>query len=83
MTDNTKHTPTPADLKELVIVRLQTMAGDKRVSVGADGEEYSKYDLIRHVEADDDIGKKFVELDMAFLRAIKDGVLLDEMLKTV
>lgn len=66
------------DLKELVIYRLDTFPEDKRISIGSDGE-FSKSELIDHVRDGDEIGKKIVELEITFLRALKDGVLLSEI----
>lgn len=66
------------DLKELIIYRLDTFPEDKRISIGSDGE-FSKSELINHVRDGDEIGKKIVELELTFLRALKDGVLLSEI----
>ena len=60
------------DIKELVIARLQTLPDDISVSVGAEGE-YSRDQLIQHVEVEDEIGKKMVEIEMNFLRSLKEG----------
>ena len=66
------------DLKELVIYRLDTFPEDKRISIGSDGE-FSKSELIDHVRNGDEIGQKIVELELTFLRALKEGVLLSEI----
>lgn len=66
------------DLKELVIYRLDTFPEDKMISIGADGE-FSKSQLIDHVKKGDEIGQKIVELELTFLRALKEGVLLSEI----
>lgn len=66
------------DLKELVIYRLDTFPEDKRISIGSDGE-FSKSELIDHVRNGDEIGQKIVELELTFLRALKEGVLLNEI----
>ncbi|MDO8662634.1 MAG: hypothetical protein Q7K98_05385 [Candidatus Omnitrophota bacterium] len=66
------------DLKELVIYRLDTFPEDKRISIGSDGE-FSKSELIEHVRNGDEIGQKIVELELTFLRALKEGVLLNEI----
>ncbi len=61
-------------IKELVIARLEIMPNNMKVSIGSYGA-FSKDDLKRHVEDEDEIGKKVVEVQMAFLRAIKEGKL--------
>ena len=66
------------DLKDLIIYRLDTFPEDKRISIGSDGE-FSKTELIEHVRNGDEIGQKIVELELTFLRALKEGVLLNEI----
>ncbi len=64
------------EIKELVIARLDTLPDGVGVSVGSDGD-YSKKDLIQHVELGDEIGKKIIEVEMHFLRALKSGALYE------
>ena len=64
------------DIKELVIARLQTLPDDVSVSMGAEGE-YSKEQIIEHVEQGDEIGNKMVEIEMNFLRSLKEGKLYE------
>lgn len=61
------------EIKELVIARLQTLPDSKGVSIGSAGN-FTKADLIRHVESDDAVGKKIIEVEMNFLRALKEGI---------
>ena len=68
---------TSQEIKELVIARLKTLPDDKEVSIGSDGE-FSKEELIEFVEKDDPIGKKMVEIEMTFLRALKEGALFEQ-----
>lgn len=60
------------DVKKLVIFRLETLPADKKVSIGSAGE-FSKDELVMHVKNGDDIGKKIIEVELEFLRAIKEG----------
>lgn len=60
------------DIKNLVIARLKTLPEDKSVSVGSGGD-FTKDELIQHVEDNDEIGKKVIEVEMNFLHAIKEG----------
>lgn len=64
------------EIKDLVIARFKTLPEGMVISVGGEGE-FSRDDLIRHIEAGDNIGKKMVEVEMSFLRSLKDGVLYD------
>jgi hypothetical protein len=60
------------DIKELVIARLQTIPDDKGISVGAYGE-LTRDQMIAHVKDGDDIGNSIVQIEMNFLRALKEG----------
>lgn len=62
------------EIKELVIARLDVMPSNVKVSIGSFGT-FSKNELKEHVKDNDEVGKKVVEVQMAFLRAIKDGKL--------
>ncbi len=61
------------EIKNLVIARLKTLPEDKSVSVGSEGD-FTKDELIQHVEDNDEIGKKVIEVEMNFLHAIKEGL---------
>ena len=67
------------DLKDLIIYRLDTLPEDKKISIGSIGE-FFKSDLIEHVRKEDEIGKEIVELELTFLRALKEGILLKDIL---
>ncbi|MDD4353448.1 MAG: hypothetical protein PHN56_03245 [Candidatus Nanoarchaeia archaeon] len=60
--------------KQLVIFRLSKMPANKKISIGSEGQ-FNKDELIQHVENEDAVGKKIVEIQMAFLRAMKSGTL--------
>ncbi len=62
----------PNELKELVIVRLKALPPDKKMSIGGHGS-FSRDELIKHVKGGDKIGKKIVEIELEFLRALKKG----------
>ncbi len=63
------------DIKKLVIIRLETFPSSRKVSIGSQGE-FTKDELIDHVKKEDAIGKKIVEVELEFLRAIKEGVVV-------
>ena len=67
------------DLKELVIARLDVLPSNKKISIGSSGD-FTKEELIERVEMEDDIGQKVAELEITFLKALKDGTLLEEAL---
>ena len=65
-------------IKELVIARLQTLSDDTSVSVGGQGE-YSRDQLIEHVQKGDEVGETITDIEMNFLRSFKEGALYEEV----
>ena len=62
-----------AEIRELVMVRLSTFPSDKKICIGKYGE-LSREDMIKHVSKEDEIGKKINEIELAYLRALKEGI---------
>ncbi|MFH1413188.1 MAG: hypothetical protein ABIG10_04185 [bacterium] len=60
------------EIKQLVMARLKALPEGIEVSIGSDGS-FNKEELIKSVEADDEIGKKMIEVDMQSLQALKEG----------
>ena len=58
---------------DLVVARLQTLPEGVGVSMGSEGD-FSKLELISHVQANDEIGKKIIDVEMSFLRDLKEGI---------
>ena len=58
------------EIKEIVIARLEAMSSNKRISIGSFGE-FTKEELIKRVKENDPIGKKIIEIELEFLRAIR------------
>lgn len=69
----------PEDVKELVITRLEVISSEKGFSIGGEGN-LTRDELIQHVRDEDEIGRKVVEVELTFLRALKDGTLLEQVL---
>jgi len=61
------------EIKEIVIARLDAMPSNKRISIGSFGE-FTKEELIKRVKENDPVGKKIIEIELEFLRAIKEGI---------
>jgi len=64
------------EIKKLVIARLKALPEGKEISIGSNGE-FTKEELIKHVESDDEIGKKITEVEINFLRSLKEGIFYD------
>lgn len=67
------------EIQELVIARLRTLPEGKEISIGSAGE-FTKEELINHVRQYDDLGRKIIDIEMSFLRAMKDGIFYDQEL---
>lgn len=65
------------EIRQLVIERLKTFPSGKKISIGSDGD-FSKEELIAHVGQEDKIGKKIIEIQLAYLRSFKEGSLFEE-----
>lgn len=80
MTDSSKQNKkniTDEEIRQLVIERLKTFPSGKKISIGSDGD-FSKEELIAHVGQEDKIGKKIIEIQLAYLRSFKEGNLFEE-----
>lgn len=66
-------------LKETVIARLETLPPDQKISIGSWGE-FTKDELIKHVKQEDSIGKKFIDIEIRFLKALKEGEFYEKTL---
>ncbi len=62
------------EIKKLVIARLEAIPKNKRISIGNYGE-FSKEELIEGVKSGSEIGKKIIEVELEFLRALKQGII--------
>lgn len=67
---------TKQEIKQLVIERLKTLPENTGISIGSK-EDFTKKELIAHVEDNDDIGQKIIEVEMNFLRGLKEGILYE------
>lgn len=63
---------------ELIILRLETLPPNVYFSSG-NGSNTSRNDMIKHVRKNDETGREFIETEMEFLRALKDGKLLKQI----
>lgn len=65
------------EVKELVLIRLETLPAGAVISIGS-GQELTKEELIKSVKEGNDIGRKIIEVEMSFLQGLKDGILYGE-----
>lgn len=69
MTDKQKQ----KEIIELVRARLSVMPVDAVLSIGSLGE-FKRDELIKQVEDNTEVGKKIVEIEMQYLRLLKEGI---------
>jgi hypothetical protein len=60
-----------ADVKRLVLARLEALPPNIGIAVGSDGS-YTRKQLLKSIEDENEIGKKFVDIELEFLRALKE-----------
>lgn len=65
---------------ELVVERLEMLPENVYFSSGNGGTSISRDDMVRHIQENDNIGKEFVKTDLEFLRALKEGKLLKQII---
>ncbi len=62
--------------KEIVLARLRETPPNVKVSFGNRGGEFlSTGDLIKEIKNETEIGKKVIEIQFAYLKALKRGFL--------
>ena len=64
------------EFQKLVLARLRALPDDTNLSIGSRGS-FDKQELVSHVEQNDEIGKKMIEIDRLYLRALKEGNLFE------
>jgi len=62
---------TDDDVKQLVIERLRRIPAGKKISIGAYGD-FTGDELIKLVEKNDRVGDKIIEMQLEYLRSLKD-----------
>jgi len=65
------------EIKKIVIARLEVFPSDKRISIGSIGE-LTKEEMIENVEKETDIGEKIAEVQLNYLRALKEGIFYEQ-----
>lgn len=65
------------EIKALVVERLKTLPSNMKISIGSKGS-FTKENLIAKVKKGDATGKKIIEVELEYLRALKRGDLFNE-----
>jgi len=64
-------------LQELIIARLEVLPTDARISIGSLGN-FTRDELIIHVKKNDKIGKKITEVELEYLKLLKEGIFYEK-----
>lgn len=57
-------------IRDIVLARLDVMPENVGLSIGGGGK-FSREELIVHVTKNDDIGKKMIKIQLAYLQSLK------------
>jgi len=76
---NKKSKISDAEIRRLVVERLKKLPSGKQISIGNKGS-FTGDELIAKVQSKDSIGKKIIEVELEFLRALKEGNVFDEQI---
>lgn len=64
------------EIRKIVKARLSILSPDTIISFGSDGA-FSRDELVDKVEKGDDVGEKWVEVQLEWLRSFKDDKLYE------
>jgi len=64
------------DIKRLILARLDVLPPDMGIAIGGEGE-FTPTQLKQHVQEGDRVGQMYAEMQLAFLRSLKDGSLYE------
>lgn len=67
---NTDKHMSDSEVRKLVVARLSVLSPDMYIAVGSEGS-FSRDELIRRVETDDEIGKEIADIQLEWLRSWK------------
>ncbi len=72
---NTQPKPLLADedIRQLVTARLSVLSPETILSFGSEGN-FSRDELLEHVKEGDSIGEKIAQIQLEWLRSLKEGL---------
>lgn len=69
---------TNKEIKEIILFRISSskLPPNIQLSVGnLTSEPMTKDEIIKHVKEEDEIGKKIIEMEINYLKALKEGII--------
>jgi hypothetical protein len=61
------------DIKKLILWRIETSVPEHFKLVMGDMGAFGKEELKKHVEKEDDVGMRFAEMELKFIKALSSG----------
>ncbi|HLC46518.1 MAG TPA: hypothetical protein VJI75_02130 [Candidatus Nanoarchaeia archaeon] len=61
-------------VRKIILERLKAMAPNVKIALGSKGEFLDRDALMKEVQNSTQVGKKIVEIQMRYLRALKEGI---------
>lgn len=61
-------------IQKIVIERIKAMAPNVRIALGSKGEFLNRDEILKEVSQNTDIGKKIINIQLKYLRALKEGI---------
>ncbi len=62
-------------IKKIVLERVKSMAPNVRIALGSKEGFLNKDQICDEIKKDTPVGKKIIEIQMRYLRALKEGLL--------
>jgi hypothetical protein len=67
--------------RKITIARLEVQSPELHFSSGNDSNEYTRDQMIDHIKLGDEVGNDFVKTEFEFLRALKNGTLMNMLVE--
>ncbi len=61
-------------VRKIIVERIKNMSPNVKIALGSKGDFLSKDDLLKEVNANTDTGKKIIQIQLRYLRALKAGI---------
>lgn len=61
--------------KKIVIERIKSMSQNVQIALGSKSEFLNKTKLIQEIKNDTETGKKIMQIQLRYLRALKEGII--------
>lgn len=77
MSEDNQNLLSDDEIRKLVVARLEVLSPDTVISLGSDGS-FSRDEIVERVQSGDRVGEKMAEIEMEWLRSLKEGKLYED-----